>query len=139
MGLFDTSGQRGIRRVIDVSGDGANNRGRVADAARDEAVDAGIVINGLPILSLEPDLDEYYRAHVIGGPGAFVITLLAPVGAQLVQRKYRPALRRGAPRDEPLDSQRGRAASADPGCRVADRCRTGPAPRASGRRWRPST
>lgn len=61
------------RRVIDVSGDGANNRGRPAHLARDSAVDAGIIINGLPILALEPYLDEYYRENVIGGPGSFLI------------------------------------------------------------------
>jgi Protein of unknown function (DUF1194) len=42
-------------------------------AARDEAVRAGIGINGLPILSIEPDLDDYYRDNVIGGPGAFMV------------------------------------------------------------------
>ena len=65
----------GRRQVIDVSGDGANNRGRPAEDARDEAVDAGIAINGLPILTLEPDLADYYRQNVIGGPGAFVIAV----------------------------------------------------------------
>ncbi len=64
---------RGLRRVIDVSGDGANNRGRPAAEARDEAVAAGIVINGLPIVAIEPDLDHYYETNVIGGPGSFVI------------------------------------------------------------------
>ncbi len=64
---------RGERRVIDVSGDGANNRGRPAPAARDEAGARGIVVNGLPILDLEPDLAIHYRDHVIGGPGAFAI------------------------------------------------------------------
>ena len=61
------------RRVIDVSGDGSNNSGRPVTAARDEAVRAGIGINGLPILSIEPDLDDYYRDYVIGGPGAFMV------------------------------------------------------------------
>ena len=61
------------RRVIDVSGDGANNRGRSVILARDEAVAEGIGINGLPILALEPDLDRYYYDNVIGGPGAFMI------------------------------------------------------------------
>ena len=61
------------RRVIDVSGDGSNNSGRSVIAARDEAVRAGIGINGLPILSIEPDLDDYYRDNVIGGPGAFMV------------------------------------------------------------------
>ena len=52
-----------------MSGDGANNRGRPAEDARDEAVQAGVAINGLPILTLEPELDDYYRRNVIGGPG----------------------------------------------------------------------
>jgi hypothetical protein len=64
---------QGTRRVIDVSGDGFNNRGRPAANARDDALRAGIIINGLPILALEPDLDRYFSGHVIGGPGAFVI------------------------------------------------------------------
>src|SRR5262244_175166 len=64
---------KGTRRVIDISGDGSNNRGRPAASARDAAVRAGIIINGLPILALEPDLERYFIDHVIGGPGAFVI------------------------------------------------------------------
>jgi hypothetical protein len=64
---------KGARRVIDISGDGSNNRGRPAASARDDAVRAGIGINGLPILALEPSLDRYYSDNVIGGPGAFAI------------------------------------------------------------------
>ena len=70
--LFDNP-YRATRRVIDISGDGSNNRGRLVNQARDEAVRAGVGINGLPILALEPDLDRYYQQNVIGGPGAFVI------------------------------------------------------------------
>lgn len=64
---------KGTRRVIDISGDGSNNRGRPVAHARDDAGRAGIIINGLPILALEPDLDRYFVDLVIGGPGAFVI------------------------------------------------------------------
>jgi hypothetical protein len=79
--LFDTSGYRGIRRVIDISGDGANNNGQLVTVARDEAVSKGITINGLPIMLKRPNvgsmdienLDVYYEDCVIGGPGAFVI------------------------------------------------------------------
>jgi hypothetical protein len=71
--LFRESRFRATRRVIDISGDGSNNRGRLVNLARDEAVAAEIGINGLPILALEPDLDGYYERNVIGGPGAFVI------------------------------------------------------------------
>ncbi|MBM3523937.1 MAG: DUF1194 domain-containing protein [Alphaproteobacteria bacterium] len=61
------------RRIIDVSGDGLNSGGRDVKRARDDAVALDIRINGLPILSLEPNLDEYFRENVIGGPGAFAI------------------------------------------------------------------
>ena len=71
--LFPASPFRGGRRVIDVSGDGANNRGRPATQARDAAVAAGININGLPILEVEPDLEQHFLDNVIGGPGAFAI------------------------------------------------------------------
>jgi hypothetical protein len=64
---------RATRRVIDISGDGSNNSGRLAETARDEAVKQGITINGLPITWIEPGLDAYYRESVVGGPGAFVI------------------------------------------------------------------
>jgi hypothetical protein len=70
--LFDNP-YRAARRVIDISGDGSNNRGRSVSQARDEAVRAGVGINGLPILTLEPDLDRYFEQNVVGGPGAFVI------------------------------------------------------------------
>jgi hypothetical protein len=81
--LFEMSGFQGIRRVIDVSGDGANNHGQLVTVARDEVVANGITINGLPIMLKRPSyttmdielLDEYYEDCVIGGPGAFMITV----------------------------------------------------------------
>ena len=39
--LFEDNGFEGVRRVIDISGDGYNNRGRPVEQARDEAVAAG--------------------------------------------------------------------------------------------------
>jgi uncharacterized protein DUF1194 len=79
--LFAGSGYRGIRRVIDVSGDGANNNGPLVELVRDEVLAEGITINGLPIMLKRPnfstmdivELDIYYEDCVIGGPGAFVI------------------------------------------------------------------
>lgn len=73
------------RRVIDVSGDGTSNAGRDVIAARDTALEQGIVINGLAILSEVPlafnpqhthppgGLLKYYEDNVIGGPGAFAL------------------------------------------------------------------
>jgi hypothetical protein len=71
----------GTRKVIDVSGDGVNNSGRPSEQARDEAVAAGITINGLPIVNDRPTfgrmpavpLDEYFARNVIGGAGSFLI------------------------------------------------------------------
>jgi hypothetical protein len=67
------------RQVIDVSGDGANNAGRLVEGVRDEVVKAGIVINGLPIMLNKPKefydidhLDRYYKHCVIGGQAAFI-------------------------------------------------------------------
>ena len=71
--LLNDSPYKASRRIIDVSGDGPNNRGRSVTRARDEAVAARIGINGLPILALDPTLDTYYEENVIGGPGAFVV------------------------------------------------------------------
>ena len=81
--LFGTAGFRGIRRVIDVSGDGANNQGKLIVPTREEVLAQGITINGLPIMLKRPtpatldieDLDIYYEDCVIGGPGAFMIPI----------------------------------------------------------------
>ena len=81
--LFDHSGYRGLRRVIDVSGDGTNNAGPLIVPTRDEVLTAGITINGLPIMLRRPtpgtmdieNLDVYYEDCVIGGPGAFVVPI----------------------------------------------------------------
>jgi hypothetical protein len=81
--LFDHSGYRGLRRVIDVSGDGANNSGRLIVPTRDEVISAGITINGLPIMLKRANagtmdiknLDVYYEDCVVGGPGAFVVPI----------------------------------------------------------------
>ena len=71
--LLRRSGLDAFRRVIDISGDGRNNDGRPVTDARDAALAAGITINGLPFLGVEPDLDTYYRANVIGGHSAFAL------------------------------------------------------------------
>src|ERR1700752_2572618 len=54
MQLFDEDLYRGLRRVIDISGDGPNNSGPPVTPVRDEALAKGIVINGLPIMVKEP-------------------------------------------------------------------------------------
>jgi Protein of unknown function (DUF1194) len=83
MPLFEENPHRGLRRVIDISGDGPNNNGTPVTGARDAALQKGITINGLPIMVKEPsyssvdidDLDLYYEDCVIGGPGSFVLSI----------------------------------------------------------------
>lgn len=81
--LFDGNGFNATRQVIDVSGDGPNNMGFPVLEARERVLQRGITINGLPIMlhagyyggySIR-ELDIYYEDCVIGGPGAFLITV----------------------------------------------------------------
>jgi Protein of unknown function (DUF1194) len=88
-GLFGRGGFEGTRRIVDISGDGADNAvrpGRSLAQARNDALDRGIVLNGLAILDADPPrtmgnwptrrvppLDEYYRDAVIGGAGSFLV------------------------------------------------------------------
>ena len=95
-GLFDANGFKGTRRVIDISGDGANKNGTPVEMARDAVLARRIVINGLPLL-LKPrlylytggdGLADYYRDCVIGGPGAFVISVTETIQmARAIRRK----------------------------------------------------
>lgn len=80
--LIETNAHDGLKKVVDVSGDGPNIGGRAVQAARDDAVAKGITINGLVIarpggqvrrVAGEP-LTVHYERDVIGGPGAFVMT-----------------------------------------------------------------
>ncbi|MEM1387490.1 MAG: DUF1194 domain-containing protein [Pseudomonadota bacterium] len=86
----------GLRRVIDVSGDGPNNQGVPVEGARDAVLAQGITINGLPLMTKEglgsawniDALDLYYQDCVVGGPGAFVIPVYDWAGfADAVRRK----------------------------------------------------
>ncbi len=83
--MLAETGVNAARRTIDVCGDGTNNAGREAAAARDDATGAGITINGLAIINEHPvswtfahvqppgGLPNYYRENVTGGPGSFVM------------------------------------------------------------------
>ncbi|BBE71359.1 DUF1194 domain-containing protein [Oharaeibacter diazotrophicus] len=79
--LFPGNGYVGLRRVVDISGDGPNNMGPPVAATRDQVLGLGIVVNGLPIALKSGaggtdgsrGLAGYYARCVIGGPGAFVV------------------------------------------------------------------
>jgi len=109
----------GLRRVIDISGDGPNNRGAPVEPARDAVVAQGITINGLPLM-VSPsrtfrDIDLYYRDCVIGGPGAFVLPVSAADQlAVAIRRKLVLEIAGVAPRLVPV------AGHARTDCRVGD-------------------
>ncbi|MFK7834611.1 MAG: DUF1194 domain-containing protein [Sulfitobacter sp.] len=95
--MIDRNAYAGLRRVIDISGDGPNNLGPRVTDARDRTLAQGITINGLPLMTEEagsfayfhlPNLDIYYRTCVIGGPQSFVIPVHDwPDFATAVKRK----------------------------------------------------
>lgn len=95
--MFEESGFEGMRRVIDVSGDGPNNQGVPVTLMRDTLASQGVVINGLAIMIGRSGgfgsmfdiarLDEYYEDCVIGGPGAFVVSVTD-------KREFAAAIRR---------------------------------------------
>ena len=90
---------KALRVVVDVSGDGPDNcnADEPIDKVRDELVSNGVTINGLPILEgaaataaasppggaaiAQPSfptsgglgLEDWYKAHVMGGNGSFVL------------------------------------------------------------------
>ncbi len=73
------NGHTGLRKVIDVSGDGIETEFDFSKGImiRDAKLLAGlqnVTINGLPILGGDsPNLDTYYQSEVISGPGAFIV------------------------------------------------------------------
>ncbi|MEM7620134.1 MAG: DUF1194 domain-containing protein [Pseudomonadota bacterium] len=77
--LFGHNHFSGLRRVIDISGDGPSNEGGDVSKARDAVLQEGIIINGLPILlkkeTHDEKLDLYYEDCVIGGPGSFIVAV----------------------------------------------------------------
>jgi Protein of unknown function (DUF1194) len=71
---IETNSFHGLRKTIDLSGDGGARCGIRARKFRDRLVKQNITINGLEILTDDPDLDLYYRDNVIGGLNSFVTT-----------------------------------------------------------------
>jgi hypothetical protein len=94
MQLLAENPYKGLRRVVDISGDGPNNNGEPVLIARNSALKQGIIINGLPIMvkaatyaTMDIDnLDQYFEDCVIGGPGAFVVPIKE-------RSKFREAIR----------------------------------------------
>ncbi len=93
---LDINSFTGLRRVIDLSGDGRSNDGRLLKPARAAVIEHNVTINGLAILNEVSDLKEYFRSQLIGGPGAFVITArdytdFSRAIREKLEREIRPA------------------------------------------------
>ena len=83
--LLSEAAPNAARAIIDVAGDGTSNSGTAVTFARDQALAAGITINGLAIINDHPvsytfahvqppgGLTQWYRDNVSGGPGSFVL------------------------------------------------------------------
>jgi len=131
--LIAGNGYEGIRKVIDVSGDGPNNQGRIVTAARDRAIAAGITINGLPLLLKRsansyfdlPNLDEYYETCVIGGAGAFLVPVRdIEAFGEAVRRKLVLEIAGGPPERAvvvPVQMTVQRSVQVDPFCTIGER------------------
>lgn len=122
--LFGAAGWQGLRRVIDVSGDGPNNHGKPVKPVSAATANGGVTINGLPLMvrtstygfGIE-NLDEYYQDCVVGGPGAFVVPVYswqefpAAVRRKLVMeiagREPEPLIRRIAAVDNEMGDRAG--------------------------------
>lgn len=141
--IFGSGEYRGVRRVLDISGDGPNNDGPRVDLVRDQALAAGIVINGLPIMNgrvntwgfpVLEDLDLYYEGCVIGGPGSFVVVAESfDTFFEAVRRKLILEIA-SAPHVPPAWQQGGPVIRAQSGSRYARGCDIGE--RQSNEFWR---
>ncbi|MGX1308505.1 hypothetical protein AB7M35_003263 [Amorphus suaedae] len=113
--LFDGNGYEGFRRVIDISGDGPNNMGGPVTDERDKLIEAGVTVNGLPIMirrsSYDPffqinNLDVYYEDCVIGGYGSFMVVVKdADEFASAIRRKLIMEIAAARPRVVPAQMQ----------------------------------
>lgn len=87
--LIEENDIAGLRRVIDFSGDSANNwSGPSIEEARETVLAAGITINALPLIRSpagggDTPLVEIYEERIIGGPGAFLVP--ADTGARFTE------------------------------------------------------
>lgn len=141
--IYGSGQHKGVRRVLDISGDGPNNDGPRVDLVRDQALAAGIVINGLPIMNgrvntwgfpVLEDLDRYYEGCVIGGPGSFVVVAESfETFFEAIRRKLILEIAT-APQVPPAWQQSGPVMKAQSGNRYAKGCDIGE--RQSNEFWR---
>lgn len=79
------------RHVIDISGDGENNEGRLPTDVWEQLTEAGVTVNALVIEESVPNLTAYFETEVIMGPGSFAVTANSfdDYPDQIVRKLYR--------------------------------------------------
>lgn len=79
------------RHVVDISGDGRSNEGRLPRELWEELADANVTVNALAIEQSVPRLTAYFEDEVITGPGAFAVTAntFEDYPEQMVRKLYR--------------------------------------------------
>lgn len=88
VGLGVTAPFRAPRTVVNILSNGVDNNGPAPDAVRDQAIGLGVTINGI-VFGDRDDLPDYFRQHVIGGPGAFLMTINNPEEMpQALEKKF---------------------------------------------------
>ena len=76
------------RSVLNILGDGVDNLNKQPDAARDRPVATGITVNDV-VVNGSLEVVGYYRDHVIGGHGAFVLDVTDPATmVDVMTRKF---------------------------------------------------
>ena len=102
---FERHRFEGVRKVIDISGDGRANVGDRPTELRDRAVAQGITVNGLVIVNEDPLVDSYYLDNVVGGTGAFLMTVdsYGDFAAAVLKKLVREI--KAAPLASPLPSE----------------------------------
>lgn len=126
--MLESADLDGARKVIDISGDGPNTMGRPVEDIRDAAVEAGITINGLPLLiqpsPTYPEIERYYEECVIGGTGAFLLEARSRGDlATVIRRKLILEISGGPKTDEGAAKFQLAAAEPHVDCLVGERDR----------------
>ncbi len=87
-GFAETAPFQGRRAVINILSNGVDNTGSQPNLRRDEAIRKGATINGV-VFGSRRDLPAYFKQNVIGGPGAFLMTVRNPADLpEALERKF---------------------------------------------------
>lgn len=83
-----TAPYQATRSVINILSNGVDNDGQDPRPVRDQALALGMTINGI-VFGPNQNLPDYFRQNIIGGPGAFLMTVVEPAELPVaLERKF---------------------------------------------------